>query len=60
MFDEIKRATNRFTGKEMVFAYSKGCNKYALIINGINQKCSDDREAVESLFNHLSSEVQVR
>ena len=54
MFTEIKRAKNRITGKDMVFAYSEGYNKYALIINGINQKCSDDRKSVEDLFEHLS------
>lgn len=54
MFEEIKRATNRITGKEMIFAYSKGCNKYALIINGINLKCSEDKDVVERQFNYLS------
>ena len=54
MFDEIKRATNRITEKEMIFAYSKAYNKYALIINGVNQKCSENRETVENLFNYLA------
>ena len=54
MFEEIRRATNRITGKGMIFAYSKAYNKYALIINGVNQKCSENREVVENLFNYLA------
>lgn len=60
MFEEIMRATNRITGKEMLFAYSSGCNKYALVINGINQKCSEDREAVERLFKYLAKAGTIR
>lgn len=60
MFEEIAKATNRITGKEMLFAYSKGYNTYALIINGINQKCSEDREVVEHLFEHLAKEGTIR
>ncbi len=40
-------------GKEMFFAYSKSYKKYALIIDGINYKCSEKREVVENLFNRL-------
>lgn len=54
MFEEIKSAVNRITGKTMYFAYSKAHNLYALIIDGINCKCSENRETVENLFNHLS------
>jgi len=54
MFEEIERATNKFTGKEMIFAYNKGFDTYALIINGTNQKSSSNRETVENLFKHLS------
>lgn len=53
MFEEIKRGINRITGAEMIFAYSEGYDRYALLINGRNQKCSDRREEVESLFDHL-------
>lgn len=49
---EVERAINRITGKEMIFAVDCN-NRYYLIINGINQKASDNRAVVENLFNHL-------
>lgn len=50
---EIAKATNRITGKEMIFG-TDGNSRYYLIINGINQKASDNRAVVEGLFNYLS------
>lgn len=49
---EIERAVNRITDREMIFAVDCN-NRYYLMINGINQKSSDNREIVENLFNHL-------
>lgn len=54
MFEEIKRAVNKYTGKEMILCENKGYGLFALIINGSNQKCSKNREEVENLFSRLS------
>lgn len=54
MFEEIKRAVNKYTGKEMIFCANKGYGLFALIINGSNQKYSKNREDIENLFNRLS------
>lgn len=53
--NEIATATNRITGKQMIFAVNCDETRWFLIINGINVKASDRREVVENYFNYLSS-----
>lgn len=52
---EIATATNRITGKQMIFAANVDETRWFLIINGLNVKASDRREVIENYFTYLSA-----